>query len=103
MVSRPNTQEPVDMPNLDRPRLFVDFNEMLGSDLVLLSRDDQKVDSSGTTVTFTEGMRVYLYMPDADESGAPTNLYATGRAELNRAGGWSSSVRWCCRIDGWDQ
>jgi hypothetical protein len=67
------------MTTLDRPRLFVDFNAMVDliDSIVVLSYDDQKVDSSGAVITFVEGMRVYLYMPDADEHG-PTNLLATG-------------------------
>jgi hypothetical protein len=91
------------MPKLDRPRLLVDFNEMVEQDVVLLSRDDQRQDSSGNTVALTEGLRVYLYMPDSDETGAPTNLVATGVAELNRAADWSAPVRWCCRIDSWNE
>ena len=90
------------MPQLDRPRLYVDFNEMLDTDLFLLSRDDHKVDSSGNTVTLTEGLRVYVYSDDGDDAGAPTYLIATGIAERNRAtDDWNAHVRWCCRIDAW--
>lgn len=34
---------------MDRPRLYVDFNEMVEPDLVLLAQEDGKVDSSGNT------------------------------------------------------
>lgn len=89
-------------PELDLPRLYVDFNEMVAPDVVLLSRDDEKVDSGGSTIAFTEGLRVHLYMPDADETGATTNLLATGIAERNReTADWCAQVRWRCRIDGW--
>ena len=89
-------------PTLDRPRLHVDFNEMIAEDLVLLSRDDSKQDSSGARVHFTEGMRVFLSMQDVDESGAPRHLLATGIVERNDAADWSSPVRWRCRIDRWN-
>ncbi len=87
---------------LDRPRIYVDFNEMVEPELVLLSRDDQKVDSAGNTVTLAEGLRVHVYMDDADDDGNPTNLLATGVAERNRETTWSAHVRWCCRIDAWE-
>jgi hypothetical protein len=47
---------------MDRPRLYVDFNEMADTDLVLLSKGDTKVDSSGQTVHLEEGMLVHVYM-----------------------------------------
>lgn len=90
------------MPRLDRPRLPVDFNEMVEEDLVLLARDDKKRDSAGAVISFSEGMRVHLYMEDADEGGAPRLLLATGTVEKNTSDGWSAGVRWCCRIDRWE-
>ena len=44
---------------MDRPRLYVDFNEMVEPDLVLLSQGDEKGDSSGTLVQLREGLRVH--------------------------------------------
>jgi hypothetical protein len=91
------------MAQLDKPRLYVDFNEMVEQDLVLLSREDQKVDSAGNVVPLYEGLRVYIYTPDADDDGVPRNLLATGLVERNRAQqDWSASTRWCCRIDKWE-
>jgi len=86
---------------LDRPRIEVDFNEMVDHDVVLLSRDDSRVDSDGNLIALRPGLRVYLYMADADECGAPTNLVASGTVEANDANDWSSAVRWRCRIDVW--
>jgi hypothetical protein len=90
------------MKDLDRPRLRVDFNEMVEQNLFLLSANDEKLDSSGTRIVLAEGMRVYLYMEDASEAGEPTMLTATGTVERNRSRGWSAHVKWCCRIDAWD-
>ena len=90
------------MLKLDRPRLRVDFNETIEKDLVLISRDDEKMDSSGGLVHLADGLRVYIYMEDTDDSGSPRYLLATGTVEKNTFGSWSAGVRWCCRIDHWE-
>ena len=41
--------------NMDRPRIYVDFNEMLEADLVLLSKEDTKRDSAWQIVILDEG------------------------------------------------
>ena len=85
--------------NLDRPRIYVDFNEMLDKDLVLLSKEDSKVDSTGNMIALTEGKEVYVYMDDSDEYGNPDYLIAHGIVVRNNEKGWSSAAKWCCRID----
>jgi hypothetical protein len=82
-----------------RPRIYVDFNELLEEDLVLLSQTDVKPDSSGAPIQLQVGMRVHVYSDDVDEHGNPDNLVADGVVELNTAGGWASAAKWCCRID----
>ena len=47
---------------MKEPRLYVDFNEMLAPDLVLLSKEDTKVDSHGHVVHLREGLKVILMM-----------------------------------------
>jgi len=49
---------------MDRPRIYVDFNELLEPDLVLLSKTDVRADSSGAEVALVEGLRVYVYEDD---------------------------------------
>lgn len=90
------------MVELDRPRILVDFNEMIEEDVVLLSREDTRRDSSGNRVEIRAGLRIYLYAVDANDSGAPCHLLATGIVERNDADDWSSSVPWRCRIDQWE-
>lgn len=84
---------------MDRPRLYVDFNEMLEPDLVLLSQTDTKVDSSGATIALSEGLRVHVYMDDVDDEGRPDNLVASGLVERHPGTGFGQAARWCCRID----
>lgn len=89
------------MPTLDRPRIHVDFNEMVAENFVMLSRNDSVADSSGAQILLSPGMRVYLYDDDRDDHGESSYLLATGLVELNPDDGWSRHVRWCCRIDRW--
>lgn len=82
------------------PRICVDFNEMLESDLVLLAKDDTKVDSAGTLVTFYEGMDVAIYNEDRNEDGVRDDLIAEGTVERNVAPQqWAKAAKWCCRIN----
>ncbi len=84
---------------MDRPRIYVDFNEMLEDDLVLLSKYDHKVDSTGNIISFYEGMSISIYTDDVDDNGKIDNLIADGVVELNIDKGWSAHVKWCCRIN----
>jgi len=84
---------------MDRPRICVDFNEMLERDLVLLSKDDSKSDSEGNLIEMVEGTTVHIYENDTDRHGNPDYMIASGVIERNTAVGWSSNVPWCCRID----
>lgn len=80
-------------------RIYVDFNEMIEDDLVLLSQTDFKKDSMGNMVELTEGLKVKIYMSDSDEFGIEDNLIAEGTVELNTYGGWTQAAKWNCRID----
>jgi hypothetical protein len=80
-------------------RVYVDFNEMLSADEVLLAQQDSKPDSAGNVIDFIEGKKVAVYMDDEDESGRPDRLIADGIALLNTHGGWSSVARWILKID----
>jgi hypothetical protein len=84
---------------MNKPMLYVDFNEMLESNLVLLSVFDTKIASDGAVVPLSDGLEVAVYMDDLDEHGNPDNLVATGVVETNRTTGWGAHVKWCCRID----
>jgi len=84
---------------MKRPLLYVDFNEMLDRDLVLLSQGDTKRDVYDRIVEMQEGMAVAIYMNDPDINGNPGHLVAGGVIERNQDNGWSKHVKWCCRID----
>jgi hypothetical protein len=81
------------------PRLWVDFNELLEHNLVLLSKQDTKMDAKGNLVHLFEGLAVSIFDDDLDASGKPDALVAQGVVERNRDEGWSKHVKWCCRIN----
>lgn len=85
--------------DLDKPRLLVDFNELLESDLILLSRDDIKHDSAGKPVLLQVGLPVGIYSDDnLDDDGRVDPIIADGVALLNTTGLFPH-VKWCCKID----
>lgn len=80
------------------PAFYVDFNEMVEADLVLLSQSDERKSSDGEVVTFREGMSVRIFMDDPSPGGEPEFLTAEGKVEPNLYADWSGHVRWLCRI-----
>ena len=72
---------------------------MLEPDLVLLSKEDTKIDSHGNVVLLCEGLHVRIYMDDRDINGNIDNLIAERTAERNVATTWGTAAKWCCRID----
>ncbi|MCL1992642.1 MAG: hypothetical protein FWG66_06825 [Spirochaetes bacterium] len=88
----------------DKARIYVDFNEMVTPDIVLLSKGDCKADSGGNIHRFYEGMSVSIYSDDVGEDGAIDNLIADGTAiqyDLSAGGfppNWAC-VKWCCKIN----
>lgn len=88
--------------NLDRPRIRVDFNEMVNPSLVLLSQQDRVLLSDGTKINLSEGQRIFIYEYNSYGDGEQEYLYAEGIAELNDPisnGEWTRAAKWCCRIN----
>ncbi len=83
---------------MDNSRLYVDFNELIEKDLVLLSQQDIKLDLGGKEVLLCQGKQVDIYMDDIDENGIIDNLVASGTVELNNTGLFTI-CKWNCRIN----
>jgi hypothetical protein len=81
------------------PIFSVDFNNMVKHNIVLLSKEDCKIDINQELVLLKEGMQITVTDDDLDENGNVDNLVATGTVELNTTKGWGERVKWCCRID----
>ena len=83
---------------MEHARIYVDFNEMVTYDMVLLSKEDTKADSDGNIVNFSEGLPISIYSDDSDEFDRQDNLIADGVAVHNPDK--DSVAKWCCQIDG---
>ena len=84
---------------MKEPRIYVDFNEMVESNLVLLSKTDFKEDSDGNLIELKEGMVVKIYENSENENNEEDNLIAEGTVELNTYKDWASAAKWNCRIN----
>jgi hypothetical protein len=83
---------------MDNNSLYVDFNELIEENLVLLSKEDIKKDFEGKEVLLFKGLQIKIYMDDLDEFGNVDNLIASGVVELNNTGLFPI-CKWNCRID----
>jgi hypothetical protein len=79
-------------------RLYVDFNEMLEANLVMLSKSDIMKNSKGKQIELKEGLRVKIYSDDMSSCSEIDNLVAEGIVERNISGIWANDVKWNCRI-----
>lgn len=83
---------------MKEPRIYVDFNEMIDKNLVLLSKTDFKKNSDGLLIELKEGLCIKIYMDDTDDLNKQDNLIAEGTVELNNSGLFDI-CKWNCRID----
>ena len=86
-----------DISLLDKPRIWVDFNETWADDLYFLSQVDIIRDSNGNEIELTENMEISIFDFDLDENDNPDNLLADGIAILNNTGKYSN-VKWLVKI-----
>ncbi|WP_050426172.1 hypothetical protein [Bradyrhizobium tropiciagri] len=82
----------------ERPLFYVDFNELMERDVVLLSQTDIKQDVDGNDIELVEGLPIAIYSDDIGASGEPDNLVAEGVVIRNRYTVHFPHVKWCCRI-----
>lgn len=82
----------------ERPRVSVDFNELIEPELVLLARDDHRVDTAGGHLSLYEGRTVHLVMDDLDDDGAPDPLFATAVVERAPRTPHTHGAKWCGRL-----
>lgn len=83
---------------VERPLFYVDFNELMEFDVVLLSQTDTKKDVQGKDVQLSEGLPIAIYSDDFGQDGKPDNLVAEGVVIANKYTGSFPHVKWCCRI-----
>jgi len=78
--------------------IYIDFNKMIATDVVFLSKTGTKEDSIGEVIRFYEGKKVSIYVDDYNEGGQRDYLIAIGCDELNKSGLFKS-CKWVRRID----
>jgi len=83
---------------MNKPRIKVDFNELLEEDLVLLSKTDERQDSKGNVIKLSIGIPVSIYEFNRYDDGLEEYLFADGVVELNTIQK-NPVAKWCCRID----
>jgi hypothetical protein len=81
-----------------RPLFYVDFNELMEFDVVLLSQTDIKKDVNGNAVRLVEGLSIAIFSDDIGADGQPDNLVADGVVIRNKYTGSFPHVKWCCLI-----
>ena len=79
-------------------RFTVDFNDMLESDLLMLSQTDLRQNIHGLPVLLHEGLSVEVQEENYYADGSHELLHARGVIEAHRTGTWTH-VKWCCRLD----
>ena len=87
---------------IDKPRIRVDFNEMVENDLVLLSKIDAKENTAGEIIQLIEGASVAIYEHNYYDDGLEEYLLADGVVEFNKnynSEDWTSVCKWNCRIN----
>lgn len=80
------------------PRFSVDFNELLESDLVMLSQTDLRKEIDGSLVLLVDGLPIEVQQESFYDDGTHEVLFARGVVEINSTGTWPH-VKWCCRFD----
>lgn len=99
--------QPLLMPNHmsleSLPRIAVDFNELVGADLVLLATEDCVKCEDGSELMLQVGLPVIAVEYNANADGTAEYRYVRGHAERNDPavnGEWTRKAQWCCRFSG---
>lgn len=87
--------------NEQLPRIRVDFNELIGSDLVLLAKSDIVECNDGHQLTLYPGMNVIAFEYNIYADSTTECLFVQGKVERNDPainGEWTRNALWCCRF-----
>lgn len=85
------------------PRIRVDFNEQVDSNLVLLAKGDLVTCEDGSKLVLQAGLPVIAFEYNEYADGTTEYLYVQGYAERNdpaKNGEWTRNAQWCCRFSG---
>jgi hypothetical protein len=85
------------------PRIRVDFNELVDSNLVLLAKGDLVTCEDGSELVLQAGLPLIAFEYNEYADGTTEYLYVQGCAERNDSaqnGEWTRGAQWCCRFSG---
>ena len=82
----------------DKPILYVDYNEFIDVDLVMLSQHDSRQDFFGNTVPLREGLEIVGYSDDEDLDDNKDDLVAEGVCVRNDTGTFTH-VKWLFKMN----
>lgn len=85
-------------PNFSLPFVPVDFNEIVGKNLVLLCRTDETKDYFGKTVSLYKGLELIGYCEDEDINNKRDDIFVKGICVSNNTGHFTH-VKWCILFD----
>ncbi|EKY06701.1 hypothetical protein HMPREF9075_02270 [Capnocytophaga sp. oral taxon 332 str. F0381] len=81
-----------------RPKIEVNFNEIIDDFKILLSQSDMVIDSKGNKVLLKEGLEIDIFEPDYDEQNNRDDIIASGYV-TKCTNPLYKHVKWCCKID----
>ena len=82
-----------------RPKIEVNFNEIIDDFKVLLSQSDTVIDSEGNKVLLKEGLEIDIFEPDYDEQNNRDDIIAGGYV-TECTNPLYEHVKWCCDKNG---
>lgn len=85
----------IEAPSMAAPKIYADFHNLDDSNQVRLTCAGTLADLSRQGIELREGLRLTLYMDDADDGGQPDELPAEGIAHYcPQEHVWVASVDW---------
>ena len=80
-----------------KPFIYVDYNELLDSQTVMLSAKDIKNDFFGNPIELAEGLAVVGYQEDEEMNGTRDDIITEGVCTLNQ--GYATHVKWLLKAN----
>jgi len=81
-----------------KPFLYVDYNERVAGNAILLSQADMKNDYHGNPIALYEGLEVVGYQEDEDMEGVRDDIIMEGICIPNRLGDFQH-VKWLLKAN----
>lgn len=81
-----------------KPKIEVNFNEIIDDFKILLSQSDMIIDSEGNEILLKEGLEIDIFEPDYDEQNNRDDIVASGFV-TECISPLYKQVKWCCKID----